>query len=295
MKKVSSNRTVLISKRSIVQNEKQKLNEISNDNQNEEPKTKRIKVASVSPSSNSIGNEINQKDLSLKSIVTVPSTTDEHDYRHDINDKRKNSGNHNSNVSITENSKTKSSNSRSRSRSRSKSKDRHRRPVSTNPKNSSESNDKTKTSSRSSSSSTTTTTTTTTNDKQYRYRDKHQRERKRSSDLSNNNYYYQQYSDHLPDRYDLFNETSFRNSFPSGGHSQRDINDFNLSGNLHHQQQIEPIRHKRFNYNHQSVADHPRFAHQNTIPSPIPLMDFKFSNSSTHHHSISSVPMGDRK
>jgi hypothetical protein len=29
-----------------------------------------------------------------------------------------------------------------------------------------------------------------------------------------------------------------------------------------------PIRHQRFNYNHQSVADHPRFAHVDIIPSP---------------------------
>jgi hypothetical protein len=65
---------------------------------------------------------------------------------------------------------------------------------------------------------------------------------------------------------------------------------------LHPLQQRQPVRHKRFNYNHQSVADHPRFANPNTLLSPQPLMDFNYPKSPTHHRSSSPpVMIGDRK
>jgi hypothetical protein len=293
-KKVSSSRTVLISNRSTITSNKNpdhnETIELSNDNQSdlhEEPKVKRIKIDPISPSSNPtdiLDNEINQKDLGLKSIVTVPTIIDEHDYRRDLNEKRRVSTTHNSIVSTTDNSKTKSS----RSRSRSKSKDHHqqRQRSSTNSHSSStktskivsELNEKPQNYSRSSSSS--------SKDKQHR----HQHERKRSSDLSN--HHHKQYSNQLSDRHEIFNETSFRNPFPSIYH-QRNINDITLPANLH--QQRQPVRHKRFNYNHQSVADHPRFANSNVLQSPTPLMDFNYPQSPSHHQSVSSMPIGDRK
>jgi hypothetical protein len=277
-KKVSSNRTVLISNRSTISNENQdniETIEISNDNQNslnEEIKVKRIKVDPLSPSSNTIDkldNEINQKDLSLKSIVTVPTTTDEHDYRRNLNEKRRVSSTSSSVISTIDNFKTESS----RSRSREKSKDHHRRSSTNSHNSKTESNEKSKNYSRSS------------KDNQYR----HQHEHKRSSDLSNR--HSKQYSNQLSDRHDIFNGPSFRNSL-SSIYTQRN-NDLTLPGNLHRRQQ--PIPHKRFNYNHQRVVDHPRFANPNTLPSPTPLMDFDFSQSPPHHHGASSVSIGDRK
>jgi hypothetical protein len=291
-KKVASNRTVLISNRSTISNQNQdnkETTEISTDNQNdlhEEPKMKRIKIDTLSPSSNTT-DEINQKDLGLKSIVTVPTITDDHDYRRDLNEKRRVSGTNNSVILTTDNSKPKSS----RSRSRSKSKDHHHRRSSTNSHSSSiknikivsESNEKSKNYSRSSS-----------KDHQYRYqqkqnRNKYQYERKRSSDPSN--HYHKQYSNQLSDQHEI----PFRNSLSSIYH-QRNINDLTLPTNLHHQQQQrQPVRHKRFNYNHQSVADHPRFSNSNVLSSPTPLMDFNYPKSPTHHRSTSPVSIGDRK
>ncbi len=275
----------MISNRSITSNKNQDYNE-TNDNQNdlhEEPKVKRIKIDPISSSSNPtdiLDNEINQKDLGLKSIVTVPTIIEEHDYRRDLNEKRRVSTPNNSVISTTDNSKRKSS----RSRSRSKSKDHHQQRQqrsSTNSHNSStknskiisELNEKSQNYFRSS------------KDKQHR----HQHERKRSSDLSN--HHHKKYSNQLSDRHEIFNETPFRNSFSSVYH-QRNINDLTLPSNLHQQQ---PVRHKRFNYNHQSVADHPRFANPNVLQSPTPLMDFNYPQSPPHHHNVSSMPIGDRK
>jgi hypothetical protein len=73
------------------------------------------------------------------------------------------------------------------------------------------------------------------------------------------------------------------------------MNDLIPQNTLHPLQQRQPIRHKRFNYNHQSVADHPRFANSNTLPSPKPLMDFNYPTSPIQHRSVSPVTIADRK
>ena len=307
---MSGTRTVtLVSNRSTIANEnsEEKQNtEISPDNQNdsqEKPAVKRIKVDSTSSplnTTNEVENtdEINQNDLDLKSIVTMSTISDDHDYRRDLNEKRRTASNTNSVVSSTDNSKSKSS----RSRSRSKSKDRHpRRQSSANSHSSSmknskttiESNKKSQTYSRSSSIS----SRTSSNDNRHRpqqkqNRNEHRHGQKRSSDLSNR--HRQQYPNQFLGRHEIFNDTSYRNSLPSMYH-QCDMNDIIPPSNLHHLQQQQPVRHKRFNYNHQSVADHPRFANSHVLPPPTPLMDFNYPKSPTHHRSVSPVSIGDRK
>jgi len=47
-------------------------------------------------------------------------------------------------------------------------------------------------------------------------------------------------------------------------------------------------RHQRFNYNHQSVADHPRFAHVDTLPSPGKNRNYNSFGTSNY-----SQPMGN--
>lgn len=293
-KKLSTNRTVLLSKHSIISNENQSNTDILKDNQNdsqEEPKFKRPKIDSsplhITDNLNTI-NETDQTDLGIKSIVNVSVINNDHDCRHDLNEKRRISGASNTSiVPITENIKTKSS----RSRSRSKSKDRHReqRRSSTNSHSSSKKDSKlfSKSNNYSRSSS---------NDNQHRReqqqkRNNHQHERKRSPNLPN--HHHKQYSNHLPDRHDLFHQSSFRNSVSSMYHQHDIINDLTLPGNFHLQRQ--PVRHKRFNYNHQSVADHPRFSNPNVLLTSAPLMDFDYPKSPTRHHSISPMPIGDRK
>jgi hypothetical protein len=60
-------------------------------------------------------------------------------------------------------------------------------------------------------------------------------------------------------------------------------------------------RHQRFNYNHQSVAEHPRFANINTIPSPGKNFNYNsfstsnYSQSTTDYHDASSIPNANRK
>ncbi|CAF3881192.1 unnamed protein product [Rotaria sordida] len=60
---------------------------------------------------------------------------------------------------------------------------------------------------------------------------------------------------------------------------QRNINN---STSIHSQ----PIRHQRFNYNHQSVADHPRFANLNTRSTPIKSLMYDSFNTSNYSQSI---------
>jgi hypothetical protein len=55
-------------------------------------------------------------------------------------------------------------------------------------------------------------------------------------------------------------------------------------------------RHQRFNYNHQSVAEHPRFANINTIPSPVKNFNYNSFSSSNYSQSITdSIPNANQK
>jgi hypothetical protein len=45
-------------------------------------------------------------------------------------------------------------------------------------------------------------------------------------------------------------------------------------------------RHQRFNYNHQSVANHPRFANVNTIPSPTKSLNYNSFDTYNYPKSI---------
>ncbi|CAF4342904.1 unnamed protein product, partial [Rotaria sp. Silwood2] len=300
-KKISSTRTVtLTSKQS---NDNQQIIEIlKDDNENDfedEPMTKRMKIDSHSPSSNITTkteniNETIEKDSSLKSIVTIPTTDNDHDYRHDLHEKRRTTSN--SNQSITDNSINKSS------RSRSKSKDRRRQRSSTNSHYSSiktfQTISKSKDYLQSSRSSSISSRTSSSNDNYHRHqqiksRDEYQYEQKRSSDFLNRQH--KQYKNQLSNRYDnnLYNETSYRNSLTSTYH-QHNLNDLIIPDNLQNVQQRQHIRHKRFNYNHQSVADHPRFSNPNILSPPKPLMDFHYPKSSTHNRSSSPVTIQDR-
>jgi hypothetical protein len=297
----------LISNRSTISNENQdnKQNTELDDNSHEESQVKRLKIDPRAPSPNPTDqlentNETNQNDLGLKSIVTVPAIPADHDYRRDLNEKRRVGATNTSVVSTTDDSKTKTS----RSRSRSKSKDHHqeRRQSSTNSHTASKKNSKippeSTEKSKNYSQSLPKSNRTSSKDNQHRYqqkynRNKHQYERKRSSDVSN--HHYKQYPNQLPDRHEIFDDTSFRNSYSPIYHPHN-INDLTIPGNLHHhQQQRQPVRHKRFNYNHQSVADHPRFSNPNVLSSVAPLMDFNYPQSPPHHHSASPGPIGDRK
>ncbi len=195
--------------------------------------------------------------------------TDDRDCRHDLNEKRRISGA--SNPSIGENIRSRSS------RSRSKSKDYHReqRRSSTNSHNS-------KQYSRSSTSS-------SSNDNQHRRQHQQQQHDNRT-----NRQYQRKRSPDLPNRrHDLPHESSFRTPISSKYRQRETINDITLPGNFHSQRQ--PVHHRRYNYNHQSVAAHPRFANQNTLPSSSSLMDYDYPKSPPHRHSISPMSIGDRK
>jgi hypothetical protein len=45
----------------------------------------------------------------------------------------------------------------------------------------------------------------------------------------------------------------------------------------------QPPRHQRFNYNHQSVAEHPRFANIDSVPSPV--KDYNWNSFGTSNYS----------
>ncbi|CAF1190382.1 unnamed protein product [Rotaria sp. Silwood1] len=51
---------------------------------------------------------------------------------------------------------------------------------------------------------------------------------------------------------------------------------------------ITNIRHKRFNYTHESVGNHPRCANPNSLP-PMPLMNFNYPKSPIHRHKQKST------
>ncbi|UJR33389.1 hypothetical protein I4U23_020837 [Adineta vaga] len=246
-------------------------------------------------------------DLGVNSSITVSIVNTVHDYRHDLNGKLRTSSRTNSIVHLTDNSKAKSSGSRSRSRSRSSSKDQHRqqryRSPSYNSSNkpsriSSDSNKRSRNYSPLSSSSSSSRSSLHDNHRrsqQRANRTDYSSERKRSFELSNRHHY--QSSKHLSNRHELFNDKSYHNPL-SNIYPQRSVNDLIPPNNVHHLSQQQPVRHKRFNYNHQSVADHPRFANTNPLSSPASIIDNNYPKSPPHcrqRHSPSPVAMVDRK
>jgi hypothetical protein len=73
-----------------------------------------------------------------------------------------------------------------------------------------------------------------------------------------------------------------RSSDRSYHYHQRNINNFISS---HSQQR----RHQRFNYNHQSVLDHPRFAHVDTLPSPEKQLNYNSFSTSNYSQSMTNT------
>ncbi|CAF5201969.1 unnamed protein product, partial [Rotaria magnacalcarata] len=93
----------------------------------------------------------------------------------------------------------------------------------------------------------------------------------RTSSISNR---YRQQQQQKEDKY-KYNRSSDRSY-----HSyQRDINN---SNSIH----LQTSHHQRFNYNHQSVADHPRFSNVNTVSSPIKSLMDDSLNTSNYSQSI---------
>ncbi|CAF4701901.1 unnamed protein product [Rotaria socialis] len=299
-KKVSSTRVVtLTSNHSKVLHENQKKKRKAGlgeeDDQQDvrnEPTVKRIKIdqnSSTSTTTIKIQNstETIEKDVGLKSIVTVPSINNDHNHRHDLQERQRPAS---STPSTVDNTKRKSSHTRSKSKEKSpRSSTNSRSSPIKNSKVISKSNTDVKSSLKSSQ-------RLSSNNHNRREpietRDvKHPRERRRSPDLSNHKH--KRYSNQSTDRLDLFNEISHRNTV-SSTYRQRNINDLIPLNHVNNFQQQQPSSHKRFNYNHQSVADHPRFTNPNLLVNSVPLMDFHYSKSSTHNRSISPITNQDR-
>ncbi|CAF4251535.1 unnamed protein product [Rotaria sp. Silwood2] len=76
-----------------------------------------------------------------------------------------------------------------------------------------------------------------------------------------------------------YNYERHHSSDRSYDYHRRNINN---STSIHSQ----PVRHQRFNYNHQSVADHPRFANLNTRSTPIKSLMHDSFNISNYSQSI---------
>lgn len=247
-KKISSNRTVLISDYSSLTTDKHRADQQIN--AQEEPKHKRLKIDAIL--SSTVDDKFNGKQ-----------------------DHKSNLSAHNDEYERRRNGSTKSSPSRSRSRSHSKSKDLYRDRRRPPPPLSHES--------------------PKSNERSSKYSHHEQR---RSSDQSLSRHH-KSYSSSTAttssstslNRYKTFNETSYRTS-SSSPYQQRNSRGTTQSNNPHQQ----PISHKRFNYYHQSVADHPRFSHSNSTTTNIG--DINYSPSSTppphRHHTVSPVSSTDR-
>ncbi|CAF0729167.1 unnamed protein product [Adineta ricciae] len=304
-KKISSTRTVtLVSNRTAVLTENHSVSKQLespldiNRHVEEEPTNKRIKIDSIAfpvTPTDEIDNQqvVDSNGISSKSGITVSIVNNDHDYRRDLNEKRRTT------------SKTKSSRSCSRSpsndRHRSHYSQRHRSP-SHNSSNrtlkiSSESTTRLRNHSPLSSSSSS--SRSSSHDNRHRLQQKsnrleHHTERKRSFDITSRPY---QHSTSLStERQDKFNDASYRNTL-SNIYRQRNVDDTIQPHNAHSLSQQQPVGHRRFNYNHQSVANHPRFANITPLSSA-PSIKYDYAKSSSDHHrsrSPASVSMINRK
>ncbi|CAM4812404.1 unnamed protein product [Rotaria magnacalcarata] len=297
-KNVSSTRIVTLTANSVheSQEKKQKAGlgeEEDQQDARDAPTVKRIKIDQNSSTSNTTikiqnSTETIEKDIGLKSIVTVPSINNDHNHRHDLQEWQRPIS---STPSTVDNTKRKSS------RTRSKSKDKPPRST-TNSHSSSIKNSKVVSKSNTDVKSSLKSSRRLSSNNHNRREpietrdDKHPCERRRSPDLSNHKH--KLYSSQSTDRLDLFSEISHQNTV-SSTYRQRNINDLVPLNHVHNfQQQQQSSRHKRFNYNHQSVADHPRFINPNVLANSVPLMDFHYSKSLTHNPSISPMTNQDR-
>ncbi|CAF1486170.1 unnamed protein product [Adineta ricciae] len=305
-KKVSSTRTVtLVSNRTAILSENHSASkplesplEI-NKHVEEKPANKRIKIDSIASPvtpTDEIDDQqvVDSNSISSKSSITVSIVNNDHDYRRDLNEKRR----------ATSTMKS----SRSCSRSRSRSNDRHRSHYSQRHRSPSHnsSNRTLKISSESTTSlrnhsplsSSSSSSRSSSHDNRHRLQQKpnrieHHSERKRSFDLTSRPH---QHSTSLStERHDKFDDASYRKTL-SNIYRQRNVDDTIQPHNSHSVSQQQPVGHRRFNYNHQSVANHPRFANISPLSST-PSIKYDYAKSSSDHHrrrSPASVSMIDR-
>ena len=291
-KRLSSIRTVkLTSNYSRMSNNNQDSEQhagTSNEDQNNlrnEPIAKHIKVDSPININDGIENtnEEIRKDLCLKSIVTIRTTA--HDRELSENRQALSTSKSNSVNNFSSHSRLKSKDYRQQKR--------QRRPsdhLQSSNSNKISSSDKKSNKYVQSLKSSFISRRTSSNDKHFRRQqmkteNTHQYKRRKSSDLSN--HYYRQYSDEL-------SETSHQNSL-SSTYYQRYMDDFILSDPLHDLPQGQPICHRRFNYNHQSVADHRRFANSNSLLSSTSAMDLHYPESFSYYCNTSPTIIRNRK
>lgn len=262
-------------------------NSRENENRNhlqDEPALKRIKIDPDSLTSNTIisttespSQEI-ETDVGLKSIVTIPIIDNNIEHQNDIREQRRTVS---PNLSVSDETKAKSLHSSSKSKNSRSSSKKDTKVVSKSNKYFKSRRSPPK----------------SNHDRLRRKQsksnvDKHRHERRRSPDLSN--YQHKQYSNQLMDRHDLFNQTSYRSpAIPT--YHQRDAYDLVRTDNLHNTQQRQPMHHKRFNYNHQSVSEHSRFSNVNAPSPSASLTNLHYSVSSTRRRSTSPAKSQDRK
>lgn len=245
-KSLSSSRKVILVSTSYENNliiETTNIDQEKEDAENsEEPTIKRIKVDFISPTVDGLYSHffiiivefvfLNNFYLDKSTPVTI---VDCHDYRQDLDERKR---------------QTEMDNKPRRSRSRSKS---------TSSRSSSVKECKT----RSPSSSSSSRTSSVTNRYQQRQRNYNRYERNRSSDRT----YFQH---------------------------KKNMNSSTLN-------QSQPVSHQRFNYNHQSIADHPRFAHINTVSAPVKNPNYysfdasNYSSSTADYHKTSGFNNTNQK
>lgn len=290
---ISSTRTVtLVSNRTSTTNQPpnvQSPTDESPQDKGDEPAWKRAKIDSNSP----LAENVNRN----KSGTTA---TDDHDYRRAL-EERRTIASASSIVPVPESTPKKSSTSRSPSTSKGhRHADEHRRrrspshshQSSTN-RSSRQSNHRSKDNSRPSSSSAHRSSVLSDRPRKPNLSPRRP-DRRRSSD-SNHRYPLSNATD-LTDRQPILPETSCRSSL-SSSYRSRPMNDLIVPGIEQRSTAAnEPVRHKRFNYNHQSVADHPRFANPAALAPSTPSTDFDYARlSANNYRSTPPVKLRNRK
>ena len=283
-KSLSSTRTVtLVSNRALASSDHPSIEATTDRSQQhneDEPSVKRAKIDSISSRADKV-----------ERYPSVATTTNPHDYPRDL-DERKTAATVSSTASIAEStskdrrhadehqrrrrqssshshhSLTNSSTNRSRKESTHRSKDYSRRPSSSNANRSAP-------------------------------LDSHPRKTSLSQRGADRNHRYP--SSHMTeftDRQPICPEIAYRTAL-SASFRSRPMDDSIAPGPEQHSAAAAaaaPVRHKRFNYNHQSVADHPRFANPDALASSTPLVGFDYARLSTkHYRDTSPVTLSNRK
>ena len=289
---ISSTRTVtLVSNHTSTTNQPpnvQSTTDESPQHNGDEPAWKRAKIDSISPLAEKVDRN--------KSGTTA---TDDHDYRRDL-EERRTVANASSMVPITESTSKKSSTSRSPSSSKDhRHADEHRRRRSPSHSRQSstngsrrQSNHRPKDYSRPSSSGAH--RSSLLDDRPQKSNLSPRRPDRNRSSNSNHRYPLSNATD-FTDRQSVLPETSYRSSL-SSSYRSRPINDLSVPGIEQRSAAVAPVRHKRFNYNHQSVADHPRFANPEALAPSAPSTNFDYARlSANSHRSTSPVKLRNRK